>query len=52
MSTREKHMRKIVTVVLPLFLILSLTGCDTGLSGASSGNNNGVFGTIRESFKF
>jgi len=45
-------MRKIVTILVPLFLILNLSGCDTGLSGAGHGNNDSAFGVIRESFKF
>ena len=45
-------MRKIVAVLIPLFLILGLSGCGTGLNGAGYGNNNGVLGVMRESFKF
>jgi len=45
-------MRKIITAVLPLFLLFTLPACGPGVNGSGAGNNGGAFGVIRESIKF
>jgi hypothetical protein len=40
------------SVLITILLSLSLSACGQGFSGAASGNNDGVFGVLRETFKF